>query len=84
MQHRPSWKSTNKEKLLEEGLSYFAELFHHYDKESSPRWFPRIVSEEMNLWMIRMLLDEEVRRIVFSLASDKAPGPDGCIDGFFH
>lgn len=46
--------------------------------------FPRVVSEAMNDWLVQVMLEEEVRKTLFSLRPGKAPEPDGFTSNFFH
>lgn len=46
--------------------------------------FPRLVSSDMNENLGADVREEDVRRVVFSLGSSKAPGPDGFNGLFFQ
>lgn len=39
--------------------------------------------EEMNNWLCRLTLEEEISKIVSTPALDKSLGPDGFTGGFF-
>lgn len=47
-------------------------------------WSGKSLSLEMNNWLERPLSDEEIKLAVFTLASEKAPGPDGFSMAFFQ
>ena len=43
-----------------------------------------LVSEEAWPDLVRPVTDEEIRDHVFSIGTDRAPGPDGYTSGFFR
>lgn len=46
-------------------------------------WFPRMVSMEMNHWLVWLLLKIEVKAFVDSIKMEKVPRPNGFTLGFF-
>lgn len=70
--------------LIKEGISYYSNLFKLKETSIQHKWFPRVVSFDMNLWLARLPLEEEVNTIVFSLVADKASGPNGYMTVFFQ
>ncbi|XP_022024397.1 uncharacterized protein LOC110924709 [Helianthus annuus] len=49
----------------------------------SPDLFTRSLASDVASHMIRQVTPEEVKKAMFSIGSDKAPGPDGFTAGFF-
>ncbi|XP_021996985.1 uncharacterized protein LOC110894117 [Helianthus annuus] len=49
----------------------------------SPELFTKTIERDVALHMVRPVTAEEVRKAMFSMGSDKAPGPDGYTAGFF-
>jgi len=44
---------------------------------------PPLVTEEKNFLLLREFTEQEIEEVVFTMASDKAPGPDGFTIEFF-
>ena len=53
-------------------------------KRSLINSIPRIIGEEENDLILGNIMEEEVKRVVFSMKSFKAPGPDGFPLDFFQ
>ncbi|CAA7043726.1 unnamed protein product [Microthlaspi erraticum] len=60
-----------------------SELSSHTDEIVNQSICPSI-SNETNERLIKTPSDEETRSAIFSIHPDKAPGPDGFSDSFFH
>lgn len=50
-----------------EGVDFYTNLFKARDTSDGSRWFPRLVTNKMNMWLCRLPLEEEVSRVVVSL-----------------
>lgn len=76
----------------EEGIEalaseYFANLFTAsvpQDREEAFRFTTAKVSQEMNEMLIREPTDEEIRKAMFAIHPEKAPGPDGMTSLFYQ
>jgi len=44
----------------------------------------RVVSEDENFMLVRCPFNDEIKKVVFTLNYDSAPGPDGFRGSFFH
>ncbi|KAG7581014.1 Reverse transcriptase zinc-binding domain [Arabidopsis suecica] len=67
-------------------VDYFKDLFTTSDPQefhSVLQDVPTMISEDMNQKLTREISPEEVKRALFSLHPDKAPGPDG-MTAFFY
>lgn len=69
--------------LVKEGIDYYTKLFEAKNVTDSPMWFSSLITDEMNDWIARLPLEEEIHRMVCSLAPHKSLGPNGFNDGFF-
>ncbi|XP_026459123.1 uncharacterized protein LOC113359755 [Papaver somniferum] len=61
-------------------ISYFEDKFRYQEVTYSPDFFqdiPKIVTEEDNLFLDAIPIEEEVKKAVFELDPDSSPGPDG-------
>ena len=79
--------STNDVTLQAEAINYFKQLFE-VDHSTTPNTLlvndmPRL-SEQCKDSLTTLVLKEEVRSVVFSMKSYKAPGPDGFQPIFFR
>lgn len=66
--------------------NYFETLFTTSDPQvfdSALQEVPVLITEEMNKSLTKVISPEEVKRALFSLNPDKAPGPDG-MTAFFY
>ncbi|XP_035832931.1 uncharacterized protein LOC118481782 [Helianthus annuus] len=78
---------------LYEGDTVFQAFVHHYEKffgaqgdislNPAPDLFSKVLSPQTASHMIRQVTAEEVKKAMFSIAIDKAPGPDGYTTAFF-
>lgn len=71
---------TQKE-LLADAVVYFITLYRgrhrpRREEQLQLRWLPRLVSDETNMLMARMSLDEDVKSVFFSLKQDKTSEPN--------
>ena len=80
------WCKSGKD-IEEEIEGYFRGLF----TSSNPQLFdtvlegiPQVITRQMNQRLVRPVSEEEVRKAVFSLHPNKAPGPDGMTPIFFQ
>lgn len=48
-----------------------------------PQWFPKKISGEMNLWLARLLLEEENYQTVKSIKLEKSPSSNGFTSTFY-
>ena len=55
-----------------------------FDLDSDFSLIDSIISEDDNSFLIRPVLDDEIKAAVFDLAPDKTPGPDGFPPFFFQ
>ncbi|CAH9089342.1 unnamed protein product [Cuscuta epithymum] len=80
-----SWLS-NREELGEAVLDYFSVLFKEQERTQplAIRGEFRQVSAEQNELLLRAISPEEVRRAVFDMHPEKAPGSDGMNPAFFQ
>lgn len=51
---------------------------------TDPVQFSKIVSEEINIWLVQQPLEAVVKEILFSFKSGKTPGPSSFIASFFQ
>lgn len=72
-----------REELTNEGIGFYSELFKAKDMIEGTQCFPRLVFNDMNMWLFCLLLEEEFFGIASSLTLDKSLGPDEFIKGFF-
>lgn len=78
---------TSEKEIQDEIEGFYAQLF----TTSNPsHWqavvvdIPSMISNSMNLRLIRPVDDFEVKKALFSMHPDKAPGPDGMTPKFFQ
>jgi hypothetical protein len=79
--------ATKQEELEEVAVSFYRNLFTaqaEIDVEAVLQHVGRKVTEEMNTSLSRPYTVEEVRKAVFMMGPNKAPGPDGLTAGFFQ
>lgn len=74
---------TTREKLAIEGIDYYIELFRERTMIDGACWFPLLVTEDMNIWLCHLQLEEEVAGIVSLWAPHKSSSPNGFTRGFF-
>lgn len=70
--------------LTDNAVEFYTALFRSRErpgKVSKSRWFPKVLTEEMNTRLARLLLEDEIHKVVMSLSPDKAPRPDGSFKG---
>ena len=68
-------------------IQHFSTLFQSSNLnaiEEVVAHIPRVVTEEMNDWLVRDFHPEEVRFTLFQMQPSKAPGPDSMTAFFFH
>ena len=68
-------------------IQHFSTLFHSSNPnaiEEVVAHIPRVVTEEMNDWLVRDFQPEEVRFTLFQMHPSKAPGHDGMTTFFFQ
>ena len=68
-------------------IQHFSTLFQSSNLnaiEEVVALIPRVVTEEMNDWLVREFHLEEVRFALFQMHPSKAPGPDGMTAFFFQ
>ena len=68
-------------------IQHFSTLFHSSNPnaiEEVVAHIPRVVTEEMNDWLVRDFHLEEVRFALFQMHPSKVPGLDGMIAFFFQ
>jgi len=78
--------SSNPAEIGEDVVQFYQDLF-----SEKHRWRPRLddlsfdtILESKASWLERAFEEEEVRKVVFAMNSDKAPGPDGFTMAFFQ
>ncbi|CAN1761157.1 Transposon TX1 uncharacterized 149 kDa protein [Linum perenne] len=67
--------------------TYFKKLFTAPDRNvdyNLVNEIPRVVTNEMNEELTQSISDEEVKKAVFDMGKDKAPGPDGYSGHFYR
>ncbi|XP_027148760.1 uncharacterized protein LOC113749274 [Coffea eugenioides] len=77
----------SEEEVLGEITGYFGNLFTSSNPEASTSIFqciPQVITDHMNSQLIRPITELEVKKAVFSLHPNKAPGPDGMSSVFFQ
>lgn len=57
---------TTRQELAAEGIDYYTELFKKQETSEGMCWFPRLVAGEMNLWLYRLPIEDEVGRVIAS------------------
>ncbi|XP_026451148.1 uncharacterized protein LOC113351361 [Papaver somniferum] len=68
-------------------VSHFENKFKHQEVHSVPEYFQditKVVTEEDNLLLDATPTDEEIKKAVFELDPDSAPGPDGFAGWFYR
>ncbi|XP_035839381.1 uncharacterized protein LOC118486758 [Helianthus annuus] len=78
---------------LYEGDNVFKAFVQHYEKffgnkddislQPTPDLFPKVLPHNIATSMVRPVTEEEVKKAMFSIGNDKAPGPDGFTAAFF-
>ena len=77
--------------IQNEGVKFFKDLLaptpndqpsHALTKEMLSA-IPSLITSQDNAFLIRPFTLVEIKDVVFSMSSDKAPGPDGFTAGFF-
>ncbi|XP_022014977.1 uncharacterized protein LOC110914496 [Helianthus annuus] len=78
---------------LFEGENVFQPFVQHYEKffgsqgdislTPAPDLFSKVLDPQVAIHMIRQVTAEEVKKAIFSIGIDKAPGPDGYTAAFF-
>lgn len=76
----------SRDNIERKSINYFTGLFRNEGEASPiPITFPRIVSPQMNDWLIQQPTEEEeVRNTLFSFNLGKSPGLDGFTIEFFR
>ncbi|KAL4355323.1 hypothetical protein GQ457_06G003800 [Hibiscus cannabinus] len=86
-------KKENGEWIVEpkEMAIYFQHHFQEiYAKDMSINFhlledlIPSVITEDMNEFFSKVVSEEEIKNVVFSMGSSKAPGPDGFPGSFYH
>ena len=54
------------------------------DQREVMRHIPKVITEEHNFMLMKLIEMEEVEAVIKQMADDKALGPDGFITNFFH
>lgn len=80
---------TNDEKIKEITLSFFRNLYHDVGQSLDPTPFLNFdrgsrLNEQQLLDVLRPITPEEIKRVIFSMGSYKAPGSDGLHAKFFQ
>ncbi|XP_062088870.1 uncharacterized protein LOC133795435 [Humulus lupulus] len=72
--------------LQEVMVDYFQQLFQSSasDWEFAINCINRSISIEQNDMMLQPIMEDEVKRALFSMHPDKSPGPDGMTPGFYQ
>ena len=75
-----------KEEIIFHILDYFQSQFSDdgWERPHLGNIAFEVIGEEEPKWLERNFEEEEVRQVVFGLARDKAPGPDGFPMAFFQ
>lgn len=59
-------------------MEYYTNLYTQPQIHSSYRlWFPRLVTQSMNIWMARISFTKEIKGVIDKLSANKALGPYG-------
>ena len=76
----------NKEEIINKKEDYFASLYadEGWERPSLYNIAFDVIGAQWAQWLERKFEEEEVRRAVFDLAGDKAPGPDRFPLAFFQ
>lgn len=78
------------EEIKQESFSHFQDLYseeNNLDFNSAHSFLstiPKVIIEDENLELTKVIIEREVRNAIWSLDSDKAPSPDGFSINFFR
>jgi hypothetical protein len=78
---------TTQEEMETTALEFYSNLFTRQEVlDPGPilACVPERVSPEMNEQLLKPFMAEEVRKAVFMMGANKAPGPDGLTAGFYQ
>jgi len=59
-------------------------VFTNFREDMIVAHIPRVVSKDENSMLVKCPFNDEIRKVVFALYSDSAPGPNGFGGSFFH
>ena len=79
-------RSDKLEDIRLEAIKFFSSLLRrddHGEEDSLLESIPSLVSEEWNSFLLSPFSEEEIKREIFGLGGDRAPGPDGFPAAFF-
>lgn len=83
-------RTENPSEIANTFVSHFKNLLNNYEGSNREaqthllKFIPKLITAEENKNLNRPITLEEVRSVVFSLSSDKSPGPDGFQAFFFQ
>jgi len=72
--------------VAENVLTHYRNVFHAEVQRVPPLHIdnvPCLVSDDTNANLTRLVRDKEIKEVVFSLGSQKSPGPDG-FNGMYY
>lgn len=74
---------TTRAELTIKSVEFYKDLFRAKETKDCFQWFPRLILDEINFWLRRHPLEEEVWKVVASLALDKSSWSNRFTGGFF-